>query len=57
MKLIEHGDRVYVLQELEAKRNVNPKANRHANELIVFGFNKRLHPELYEKYKEILKNE
>ncbi len=57
MKLIEQGDRVYVLVELEAHRSVNPKAFRKANELIIFGFNKKFYPELYEKYKkEILKN-
>ena len=57
MKLIVDGDKVYVLEVIEAPRNVNPKASRTANELIVFGFNKRLHPELFEKYrKEILQN-
>lgn len=56
-RLIEQGDRVYVLVELEAHRSVNPKASRKANELIIFGFNKKFYPELYEKYKkEILKN-
>lgn len=57
MKLIVQGDRVYVLEVIEAPRSVNPNASRKANELIVFGFNKRFHPELYEKYKkEVLKN-
>lgn len=41
MKLIEQGDRVYVIEELETKRSVNPHVFRKANELIVFGFNKR----------------
>lgn len=53
--LIEDGDRVYVLEEIEAKRNVNPKASRKANELIIFGFNKKSYPELYEKYKKEVK--
>ena len=48
-KIIEQGDVVYVLEEIDAKRNVNPKAARQATELIVFCFNKRLHPELYKK--------
>lgn len=57
MKLIVQGDRVYMLEVIEAPRSVNPNASRKANELIVFGFNKRFHPELYEKYKkEVLKN-
>lgn len=57
-KLIVQGDRVYVLEIIEAKRNVNPKASRKANEVIIFGFNKRSYPKLYEKYKkEVLKNE
>lgn len=57
-KLIVQGDRVYVIEELETKRNVNPKASRKANEVIIFGFNKRSYPKLYEKYKkEVLKNE
>ena len=30
--LIEDGDRVYVLDEIEAKRSVNPKASRKAND-------------------------
>lgn len=51
-RIIEDGDRVYVLVELEAKRSVNPKASRKANELIIFGFNKKFHPELYRKYVE-----
>ncbi|MCI9654313.1 MAG: hypothetical protein HFG91_08265 [Acholeplasmatales bacterium] len=56
-KLIEQGDRVYVLEEIEAHRSVNPNATRHANEVIIFGFNKRFHPKLYEKYKkEVSKN-
>ncbi len=55
MKLIEQGDRVYVLVELEAHRSVNPKAFRKANELIIFGFNKRTYPELYRKYVEEVK--
>lgn len=56
-KLIINGDIVYVLEEIETKRNVNPNASRKANEVIIFGFNKRSYPELYEKYKkEILKN-
>ncbi len=50
--LIEDGDRIYVLEEIEAKRNVSPKASRKANELIIFGFNKKFYPELYEKYKK-----
>lgn len=57
-RIIEDGDRVYVIEEIEAKRNVNPKASRKANEVIIFGFNKRSYPKLYEKYKkEVLKNE
>ena len=57
MKLIVQGDRVYIIEKIEAPRNVNPKASRKANELIIFGFNKKFYPELYEKYKkEILKN-
>ena len=57
-RLIVNGDIVYVLEIIEAPRSVNPKASRKANELIVFGFNKRFHPELYEKYrKEILQDE
>lgn len=57
-KLIVQGDRIYVLEIIEAKRNVNPKASRKANEVIIFGFNKRSYPKLYEKYKkEVLKNE
>ena len=51
-RLIEDGDRVYVLVELEAKRSVNPKASRKANELIIFGFNKKFYPKLYRKYVE-----
>lgn len=35
--LIEDEDRIYVLEEIEAKRNVSPKASRKANELIIFG--------------------
>lgn len=54
MKLIVNGDIVYVIEKIETKRSVNPKASRKANELIVFGFNKRLHPELYEKYRKEL---
>ena len=50
-RLIIHGDIVYVLEEIEASRNINTKASRKANEVIIFGFNKRLHPELFEKYK------
>ncbi len=58
MKLIEQGDRVYVIEEIVAPRSVNPKASRKANEVIIFGFNKRSYPKLYEKYKkEVLKNE
>lgn len=53
--LIEDGDRVYVLEEIETKRSVNPKASRKANELIIFGFNKKSYPELYEKYKKEIK--
>ncbi len=57
MKLIVNGDIVYVLEEIEAPRSVNPKASRKANELIVFGFNKRFYPELFEKYKrKVLEN-
>ena len=57
MKLIVNGDIVYVLEVIEAPRSVNPKASRKANELIVFGFNKRFHPELFEKYKrKVLEN-
>ncbi len=56
-RIIEDGDRVYVLVELEAKRSVNPKASRKANELIIFGFNKRTYPELYRKYLKEIKNE
>ncbi len=51
MKLIVDGDKVYVLEVIEAPRCVNPKASRKANEVIICGFNKRLHPELFEKYK------
>ncbi len=56
-RIIEDGDRVYVMDEIEAKRSVNPKASRKANELIIFGFNKRTYPELYRKYVEEAKNE
>lgn len=56
-RLIINGDIVYVLEEIKAPRSVNPNATRHANEVIIFGFNKRFHPELYEKYKkEVLKD-
>lgn len=51
-RIIEDGDRVYVIEEIEAKRSVNPNASRKANELIIFGFNKRTYPELYKKYKK-----
>ncbi len=58
MKLIVQGDRVYIIEKIEAPRNVNPKASRKANELIVFGFNKRFHPKLFEKYlEEVKKND
>ncbi len=56
MKLIEQGDRVYVIEEIVAPRSVNPKASRKANELIIFGFNKRTYPELYRKYVEEILN-
>ncbi len=57
-RLIINGDIVYVLKEIEAPRNVNPNASRKANELIIFGFNKRIYPELYRKYlKEVTKHD
>lgn len=57
-KLIEQGDIVYVLEEIEAPRNVNPKSSRKANELIIFGFNKKFYPKLFEKYlKEVTKHD
>lgn len=57
-RLIINGDIVYVLEEIKAPRSVNPNASRKANEVIIFGFNKRSYPKLYEKYKkEVLKNE
>lgn len=51
MKMIVAGDKVYVIEKIEAPRSVNPNASRKANEVIIFGFNKRLHPELFEKYR------
>lgn len=56
MKLLVQGDRVYVIEEIETKRNVNPNASRKANEVIIFGFNKRTYPELYEKYRKMVLN-
>lgn len=52
MKMIVDGDKVYVLEIIKAPRSVNPKAARKADELLVFGFNKKFHPELYEKYRK-----
>lgn len=58
MKLIVNGDIVYVLEVIEAPRSVNPNASRKVNELLVFGFNKRSYPKLYERYiKEVNRNE
>lgn len=57
MKLIVDGDKVYMIEIIEAPRSVNPNASRKANEVIICGFNKRLHPELYDKYKrKVLEN-
>ena len=53
-KMIVYGDIVYVIEEVEAPRCVNPHASRKANELLVFGFNKKFHPKLYEKYRKEL---
>ncbi len=52
MRMVENGDIVYVLEEIETARSINSKASRKANEIIVFGFNKRLYLILYDKYRK-----
>lgn len=56
-ELIEHGDIVYVLDEVKVNRGIRGKNKKQVNELLIFGFNKRLNKELYLKIKNEIKKE
>lgn len=45
-EIVVNGDIVYVITKIVANRSVNPGTNRKANELLIFGFNKKEHPDL-----------
>lgn len=50
VEISEDGDIVYVITRVEANRSINSKADRKADEVLIFGFNKKMCPDLYQKF-------
>jgi len=54
VEILEDGDIVYVITSVKANRSINSKADRKVDEVLIFGFNKKMHFDLYQKYVGIL---
>ena len=50
IEIVENEDIVYVISKVKTNRSISPKAERKADEVIIFGFNKRMNSDLYKKY-------
>lgn len=54
-QVIVNGDIVYVIEKVSANRSISPKADRKADEVLIFGFNKKKDPELFNKIQNEIK--